>query len=136
MLTLAGSQPVRVSVLQEEMKTFTQNEILAYAKRQVANAEKQRYVLPVFGSLMLVALGFLIKMLHDKSEALQTTLVADEKFLAGVAFAILFVMFSGLAGLGVAQLLSRLKGIEHQTFKRLIELEKKESENQPSDRTR
>ncbi len=115
------------------MKTFTRSEILGYAKRQVANAEQQRYVLPVFGILMLVALGLLIKMLHDKSEALQSTLIADEKFLAGVAFAILFVMSAGVAGLGIAQLFGRLKGIEHQTFKRLIELEEKESENNTSE---
>ena len=111
------------------MKIFTPDEILAYAKRQVANAEQQRYILPVFGILMIVALGLLISMLHDKSEALQTTLIADENFLAGVAFAILFVMFAGVAGLGVAQLFSRLKGIEHQTFKRLIELEETKSDN-------
>ncbi len=115
------------------MRIFSPNEILAYAKRQVANAEKQRYMLPVFGILMIVALGLLISMLHDKSEALQTTLIADEKFLAGVAFAILFVIIAGIAGLGVAHLFSRLKGIEHQTFKRLIELEEKKSENNISE---
>lgn len=121
---------MKVGVLREEMKTFSRNDILEYARRQVALAEQQRFMIPVFGIMILVALGLLIKMLHDKSETLQTTLIADEKFLAGVGFAILFIIFAATGGLGIAHLLSRLKGIEHQAMKRLIELEEKESENQ------
>ena len=112
------------------MKRFTRDEILGYAKRRVQNAQQQRFILPVFSILILVALGLLIKMLHEKSDALQTTLIADGKFLAGFAFAIMFILFAAVGGFGLAYLLSRFKGIEYQAFKRLIELEDKETGQQ------
>ena len=108
------------------MKAYRPEEILEYAKRKVSVQRNQPLLLPAIGVLIVAGLVILIKMMKDKADMLQSTLVADEGFLAGVAFAILFMIFAAIGGFGIAQALQSGKGIEHQALKRLIELEKKQ----------
>lgn len=111
------------------MKQFSPEEILSYAKRQVEQAEKQRFVKSIIGLLVLVMPVKVVFMLHEKSEALQVCLPLNEHFLLGVVFGVLFTMVSLFGGMLAVGILRKLKGIEHQVLKRLIELEEQGSEN-------
>ena len=111
------------------MKTFSPAEILAYAKRQVAHAEQQRFVIPIMGLLILSMPVWMVYALKDKSDTLGVFLPLDEHFLLGVAFGVMFIMMSLLGGMCVVGILRKLKGIEHQALKRLIELEEQGTEN-------
>lgn len=106
------------------MKTYSHDEIRAYAKRMVRSAEQRRIFVPIFGLMMLVALGCLIWMVKEKAEALQATLIADPRFLAGTAFGILFMLIAVIGAFGTLKLLGTSRGIEYQALKRLVELEK------------
>jgi hypothetical protein len=116
------------------MKTFTPEEILAHARRQVAHADRQRFVKPVMGLLILSIPVWMAYTLKEKSEALGTFLPLDEHFLLGLAFGVMFMMMSLVGGMCVVGILTKLKGLEYQALKRLIELEKKgtRTENEPS----
>lgn len=109
------------------MKEYRREEILDYARCKVSNVQNRRILLPVMGVLIVAGLIVLIKMMKDKADTLQTTLIADEKFLAGVGFAFIFVLLAAAGGFGIAQALQAGKGVEHQALKRLIELEEKET---------
>ena len=116
------------------MKIFSPDEILSCAKRQVEHSEKQRFVKPIIGLLALAIPVQMAHMLHEQSEALQVFLPMDEHFLLGVAFGVMFIVMSLIGGMGVAAILRKLKGIEYQVLKRLIELEEG-TENKPIDHT-
>ncbi len=117
-------------------KIFTPEEILAYAKRQVAQAEQQRFVTPVMGLLILAIPVWAVYAFKEKSDALQVFLPLDEHFLLGVAFGVMFIMLCLIGGMAVTSILRRLKGIDHQALKRLIDLEEREPENKPSEAIR
>jgi hypothetical protein len=117
------------------MKRFSPAEILAYAKRQVAHAEQQRFVTPIMGLLILAIPIWTVYALKEKSHALGAFLLLDEHFLLGVAFGVMFIMLCLIGGMAVTSILRRLKGIEYQALKRLIELEKEKTENQASEAT-
>ncbi len=127
--------PVKVGVLRMKMKTFSPDEILSYARRQVAHAEQQRFVKPVMGLLILAIPVWLAYTLKEKSEALGTFLPLDEHFLLGVAFGVMFIILTLIGGMCVVGILNRLKGIEYQALKRLIELEENQTENNTSELT-
>ena len=117
------------------MRRFNPDEILSYAKRQVQHAEQQRFVTPIIGLLILAIPLWTVYALKEKSDTLQVFLPLDEHFLLGVAFGVMFIMLCLIGGMAVTSILRRLKGIEHQALKRLIDLEEK-AENKPSERTR
>ena len=117
------------------MKRFSPNEILSYAKRQVQHAEQQRFVTPIVGLLILSIPVWTVYALKENSDALQVYLPLDEHFLLGVAFGVMFIMLCLVGGMAVTSILRRLKGIEHQALKRLIELEEKDAENQAAQAT-
>ncbi len=112
------------------MRRFSPNEILSYAKRRVQHAEQQRFVTPIVGLLILAIPVWAVYALKEKSDALQVFLPLDEHFLLGVAFGVMFIMLCLIGGIAATSILRRLKGIEHQALKRLIELEEKDAENQ------
>ena len=111
------------------MKTFTPSEILGYAKRQVAHTEQQRFVTPVIGILFLSMPIWMIYALKGPSDRLGTFLPLDEHFLLGVVFGVMFISMSLTGGMCIVGFLRKLKGIEHQALKRLIELEDQGTEN-------
>lgn len=117
------------------MKRFSPAEILAYAKRQVAHAEQQRFVTPILGLLILAIPVWTVYALKAKSDTVGVFLPLDEHFLLGVAFGVMFIMLCLIGGMVVTSTLRRLKGIEFQALKRLIELEEKKTENQSSEAT-
>jgi hypothetical protein len=106
------------------MKSYSHDEIRAYAKRVVRSAEQRRLFVPIFGLMMLAALGCVIWMVKEKAEALQATLVGDPHFLAGVACGILFMLIGVIGAFGTLKMLGLNRGIEYQALKRLVELEK------------
>ncbi len=115
------------------MKTFTPEEILSHARRQVEHAEGQRFVKPVMGLLILAIPVWAVYALKEKSEAVGALLPLDEHFLIGVVFGVMFIMMTLIGGLCVVGILRKLKGIEYQTLKRLIELEEKRAKDHPLD---
>ena len=108
------------------MKEYTPDEILRYAKR-VVNRPKNRLAAVICGGLLLTLNIMLIWMLYDKSQAMQTTLILDLKFLAGVAFGLMFTMFAALSGISLVIGFGVKLGVNYHALKRLIELEEKES---------
>jgi len=115
------------------MKTFSPSEILEYAKRQVAHTEQQRFVTPIIGLLILAIPVWMVYVLKDLSDRQGAFLPLDEHFLLGVTFGGMFIMLSLIGGMCVVGILRRLKGIEHQVLKRLIELEEQGTENNQVD---
>jgi hypothetical protein len=105
------------------MRHFTPDEILAYARARVRNAEQRRCSLGTAGSAIIVSIGILVWMIHQRVEAEEPAFLAGPHFLAGVAFGILFVVFAAIGATYLVSALRLDRGLHHQTLKRLIELE-------------
>lgn len=116
------------------MKTLRPDEILVYAKSQIAHAEQDRLATPVIIGLIILAIpvwGFYA--LKEDSDKLNAFLPFDDHFLLGVAFGVMFILLSLTGGVLVTFYFRRcLNGTEFQILKRLIELEQKVA-NKPSE---
>lgn len=124
-----------VVLWKEMMRIFSPDEILSYARRQVQNAEQQRFITPIMGLLILGIPAWTVYALKETSEELHVFVPVDEHFLHGVAFGVMFIILSLIGGMAVTSIFRRLKGIEYQALKRLIELEDK-TEHKPPEGTR
>jgi len=103
------------------MKTYSPEEILKYVKRQIAFAEQQKFVYPIVILITTAAVIALIFIMRDLLISLTTE--ADKTFATGFVIGTLFVLMILMAASGFTKLLRRLKGIEYQAYKRLVELE-------------
>jgi hypothetical protein len=106
------------------MKTYSNDEIRAYAKKTVRAAEQQRFFVPFIGIMILAGLGCLIWMIKEKSEEFQPAELADTAFVTGAAFGILIMTLAVVGAFCAVKALSLNRGIEYQALKRLVALEK------------
>ena len=105
------------------MKTYTPDELLAYARKQVTFAERTRLVLPFFSILIIAGAVVIANTGFDLHDATISRTLDPVSLLYGFSLGILFVLLAGILAMTAAQLIRRIKGIEYQIHKRLIALE-------------
>jgi len=107
------------------MKQLSRDEIVEYTRRTVRANEHVRWISGVVGAGVLVLLGCLAWLLHLRVQQDGSGLLTDTRFLAGLAFGILFMLAGLCSALAFIRMLPLRRGIEHQSLKRLLELEKR-----------
>jgi hypothetical protein len=117
-------EPLIEAVLRNRMQLKSREELLAYAKHQVANASSWQHTLLCF-LLGLGGLGMLVTMLIQDASS-----IADRNFLRGFAYGVLLLPIAVATALQLVLLVRRQPPIGHQALRRLIALEQQEAGEQ------
>ena len=97
-------------------------EIIAFAEKHVEARRQVRWLIPMIGLAILVSAFWLVKWLFEKESRFGESLVSNEQFVLGFAFAMLFMLTIVLGAAMLATLVRTLQGIQTDALDLLLKL--------------
>ena len=99
--------------------------VFQYAERRLKTSESPKGLLVITGGLLLAGAGCLIWLLYAESQETGVNLIANGYFLAGIAYAVLFMLATGAGAVGIVRGFSPFRRMDRKVYELLLRLRDK-----------